>query len=85
MSGITYVREFRKVYILWLTISQDIRNDSGNNHVVWSGKVTLSPIELPKCCYQFCPLIALNNIVVSTFPRSIKSWGQLFEINDVVS
>ena len=69
MSGIS------EVY-LWLVIDKNIRNNSGNLHIVVIDQIMMSPIELLKCCYQFGFFwyLWLNNFVVSTFTRSVKSW-----------
>ena len=52
MSGIW------EVY-LWCVTGKNIRNNSGNCHVVGIDQIMMSPIELLKCCYQFGFLIPL--------------------------
>ena len=38
---------------LWRVIGKNIRNNSGNYHIVGIDQIMMSPIELLKCCYQF--------------------------------
>ena len=47
------------VVYLWLVIDKNIRNNSGNCHIIGTDQIMMSPIELLKCCYQFGFLIPL--------------------------
>ena len=45
--------------LVWLVIGKNIRDNSGNCHIVGIDQIMISLIELLKCCYQFRFLIAL--------------------------
>ena len=68
MSGIL------EVY-LWLVIGKIIRNNSGNCHIVGIDQITMSPIELLKCCYQFGFLISLAQQLYSEHFPTHALWS----------
>ena len=52
---------------LWLAIGKNIRNNSGNCHVVGIDQIMMSLIELLKSCYQFVCLFFVVVVIVLLF------------------